>query len=406
MVHLLPRDLARGAQVFARALRDRLDGPDTPQRTVTLFRSPAGALAPDHRLDVAPGRLRRLGFDLRVVPRLRRLLRDLAPSVVVAHGGEPLKYAALAVPAGTRLVAYKIGSRHESLRGGLQLAWHRRLLRRADRVVAISNDVADEAVAQFGCDPAQVVVIPNGRDPALYRPAAAVAGTGLADSRDDAQLSPTADARNRDVADGRDGRADQRFVIDGRSGVEAGAVRVAYVGHMEAPKRPLWFVELVRRIAAVHPQVRGLMAGEGPQFDEVRQAATDLPIEVLGRCDDVPALLATADVLVLPSQREGMPGVLVEAGMGGLPVVTTDVSGARDVVDDGVTGYVVPVDDLDRLVERTAGLVADPAERSVIGQAARRRCVEHFGVDAVVQAWSDLLADLGAGVAASRGGSS
>lgn len=165
VVHLLPTDLAQGPQTFAHTLRDRLDEPGTPHRTATLFQSPGGTLEPDYALDVVPGRMRRLGFDPRVVPPLRRLRRALVPRVVVAHGGEPLTYASFARPAGSRLVAYEIESRHESVQGGVPSPWHRRLMRRADRVVAVSDQVAAEAVDVFGCDPGRVVVIPDGLDP-------------------------------------------------------------------------------------------------------------------------------------------------------------------------------------------------------------------------------------------------
>jgi hypothetical protein len=185
VVHLLPTDLAQGPQTFAHTLRDRLDGPATPHRTATLFQSPGGTLEPDYALDVVPGRMRRLGFDPRVVPPLRRLRRALVPGVVVAHGAEPLMYASFARPAGSRLVAYEIEGRHESRQDGVPSSWHRRLLRRADRVVAVSDHVAAEAVELSGCDPGRVVVIPDGRDPERFGLDAAVGAwsdvlTGLA----------------------------------------------------------------------------------------------------------------------------------------------------------------------------------------------------------------------------------
>ena len=97
ILHLLPVDLERGAQTYARDLRRRLDGDHAEHRTMTLFRSPNNdTLAADYRLDVPNGRLRGLGVDPRVVLRLRRRYRDMRPPVVVAHGGEPLKYAVLA----------------------------------------------------------------------------------------------------------------------------------------------------------------------------------------------------------------------------------------------------------------------------------------------------------------------
>ncbi len=107
-------------------------------------------------------------------------------------------------------------------------------------------------------------------------------------------------------------------------------------------------------------------------------------------------LLGRADVLVFPSrpQGEGMPGVLIEGGLSGLPVVATDVPGVRTVVEDGVTGYVVGVDDLDGMVAHLARLVGDAGLRTTMGAAARRRCTERFSIGAVGALWLQVLTPL------------
>jgi glycosyltransferase involved in cell wall biosynthesis len=348
VVHVLPKDMARGAQVFAKVLRDRLDGPAATHRTLTLFDAPVGALNPDHSLGLSPGLLRRAGLDLRVLRRLRNALGELEPDIIVAHGGEPLKYCTLARPAGTKLVYYKIGSSRSVARHRLRSRWHHHLMCSADKVVAISDDLAAEAHDVFGVAPDRAVIIPNGRDPAPFR------------------------------------AADH----------EAKPVQLAYVGHIEAPKRPLWFVDVVRSVTAEHPDVCAVMAGDGPLLGELREATQGLPVEVLGRRDDVADILAASHVLVSPSSREGMPGVFIEAGLSAVPVVSTDVAGASTVLEDGVTGHIVPLDDLDGLTARTLDLVADSTMRRKMGEAAHQRCLDHFSVDAVADRWANLFAQL------------
>jgi glycosyltransferase involved in cell wall biosynthesis len=87
-----------------------------------------------------------------------------------------------------------------------------------------------------------------------------------------------------------------------------------------------------------------------------------------------------------------MPGVLIEAGMTGLPVVTTAVPGARDVVVDNLTGFVVPVDDFGALVRAARTLVDDAALRASFGEHARARCREQFTSEASFDRWRALLA--------------
>ena len=103
--------------------------------------------------------------------------------------------------------------------------------------------------------------------------------------------------------------------------------------------------------------------------------------------------LQEADVLVFPSapDGEGMPGVLIEAGLCGLPVVATRVAGASTVVDDGRTGLLVRVDDADALGRAVSGLVRDPALRHSMGQAAHDRCTAKFALPVVADRWDALL---------------
>lgn len=121
-----------------------------------------------------------------------------------------------------------------------------------------------------------------------------------------------------------------------------------------------------------------------------RRAAVDAPgqVEFLGRHEDVVPLLWAADAMVLTSSSEGVPGVLIEAGLCGLPVVASDVGFVRDVVVPGETGYVVPPEDVDGFA---AALERAVRERLALGGAARRHCVERFDLERVVDEWERLI---------------
>ncbi len=348
IVHVLPADLARGAQVFARLLRETLDGSPDEHLTLTLFASAPAQLRPDVALGVRSGTFRRAGLDPRAVVALRKALGKLRADVVVAHGGEALKYATLACPDQARLVYKKTGTSADQLGHPLRRALHRWLVRRPDVVVAVSDDVADEACGLLRLQPERVVVAPNGRDPAVYRP---------------------------------------------RTGSARQPPRLIFVGQLTAGKRPERFLQLIRALRQRGLSVDGTLVGEGPLFEPVESEALDLYVEVYGRREDVPELLAEADVLVFPgtSDGEGMPGVLIEAGLSGLPAVTTAVSGARTVVDDGVTGFIVPTNDFDALVDAAETLVTDSDLRASMGIAARQRCVEHLTLTASAHRWQTVF---------------
>ena len=107
-------------------------------------------------------------------------------------------------------------------------------------------------------------------------------------------------------------------------------------------------------------------------------------VEVLGHVGDIPALFSKADVVVLPSYREGLPKVLAEAAAAGAAVVTTDVPGCRDATVPGVTGLLVPSGDAAALADAIASLVIDRARCARMGEAGRELAQQRFSLDHVI----------------------
>ena len=344
MLHLLPLDLARGAQTYARALRESLDSSSVEHLTIALFEAEPSLLKPDVRLSAPNGLGRRIGLSPTALLTLRKALKGLKPDVVIAHGGESLKYAALVLPSGTKLVYHKVGTAAELLRNPLRRAFHRAIAHRADLVAGISREMAEEAVSLNHSAEDRTVCIPNGRDPHAYRH---LANPGSS--------SP---------------------------------VRFIFVGHLTRTKRPEWFVQAIEELDRRAIDVRGTVVGDGPLMADLREGAPQR-VRFLGSRDDVPRLLAQADVFLFTSmpEGEGLPGVLIEAGMAGLPIIATEVSGADTVVEDGVTGFVVPIDNFTLFVEKAEALARNPRLRSDMGAAARQRCTTHFTLSASVDAW-------------------
>jgi glycosyltransferase involved in cell wall biosynthesis len=99
---------------------------------------------------------------------------------------------------------------------------------------------------------------------------------------------------------------------------------------------------------------------------------------------DVVARLATVDVFVLTSSWEGMPGSVLEAMASGLPVIASNVNGTREVVADGVTGFLVPMNDAEATAEALVKLARDPKLRHRMGALGRARIQEHFSVERMV----------------------
>ena len=119
----------------------------------------------------------------------------------------------------------------------------------------------------------------------------------------------------------------------------------------------------------------------------------------LGHVDDIPALFETVDMVALPSYREGLPKGLIEAGAFGLPLITTDVPGCREVVTHEVDGLLVPVRDAAALAAAIARLQDDPLLRARLGQAARAKVLAEFDERIVIErtfaVYRELLPEFG-----------
>jgi glycosyltransferase involved in cell wall biosynthesis len=117
-------------------------------------------------------------------------------------------------------------------------------------------------------------------------------------------------------------------------------------------------------------------------------------VEWWGHRADMPQVLASAQVVVLPSYREGLPNVLIEAAACGRAVVTTDVPGCRDAIDPGVTGILVPVRNALALADAMDDLINDPLRCKVMGDAGRALAEKAFDVRQVVVAHLQIYQEL------------
>ena len=195
-------------------------------------------------------------------------------------------------------------------------------------------------------------------------------------------------------------RADQVELIAG-SGVDL----ARYVAFPIAPREPIVllparmlrdkgvheFAAAAAQLRSKFPSWRFLLAGTADYDNPSRIGPAELKewqlggaVEWLGHVDDMPALYARTSIVCLPSYREGMPKVLLEAAAAGCAVVTTDVVGCRDAIRQGVSGDLVPPQDSRALAQVLAALIEDRARRERYGSAGRQLAVERFGIDAVI----------------------
>lgn len=184
------------------------------------------------------------------------------------------------------------------------------------------------------------------------------------------------------------------------SGLSADDRVLAVASRLEAAKGVGVAVEALARLRASRPDVVLLVAGSGVDATALRRRARVLgvasAVRFLGLVDhdELPAVLAAADLFVLPALGPGgFPLSALEASAAGLPVVASDVPGAREAVVDGVTGVLVPAGDADALGRTVEELLSDTARRRELGKQGRALAEQRFSQAVVSEAVEKLLVE-------------
>ena len=182
--------------------------------------------------------------------------------------------------------------------------------------------------------------------------------------------------------------APDREGLERELGIDRGAFLVGCVGYLAAHKGHEVLLEAAARVAPEMSHLRLLILGEGSERPrlEAQAAAGELAGRVVfaGFRDDVPRLMASLDLFVLPSlSGEGSPAVLKEAMASGVPVVASDLDGIREIVEEGKEALLVPPGHRERLAAAIRRAAADPGVRAALAAAGRTR-VQEFSADRMV----------------------
>ena len=163
-------------------------------------------------------------------------------------------------------------------------------------------------------------------------------------------------------------------------------LQCAFIGRVTQIKRPDRFLDVVSKIMTNGVQIEFFIAGDGDLLEVCRERIEreNLPVKVLGWQNNIAKVLAAADIVILTSDNEGTPLSLIQAGMAGLPVVTTRVGSVPEVVLDGRTG-IITSSDVEEISDALLRLAHNPDLRAQMGAAAREFTLANFGVARLVR---------------------
>jgi sugar transferase (PEP-CTERM/EpsH1 system associated) len=311
---------------------------------------------------------KRAGKDVRLYAKMHELLRKLSPNIVHTRNRPALDMLAPAALAGVkRLVHSEHGLDMIELHGR-----HVRynLLRRLSRIVvdkyiAVSSDLAKWLHSEIGIPEEKIALIYNGVDTDGFRP------------------GPSS-------------------VILPHGFLPPNPFLIGTIGRLEPVKDQLTLARAFCRLLELHPVLRHtarlLIVGDGALREEIEQVLRDgnaLELAWLpGFRDNAADFYRTLNLFVLPSRREGISNTLLEAMATGLPIVATAVGGTPEIVTDGVSGTLVPADNVDAMAQAILSYIQDHNLLKSHGVAGRKRALEQFSLTSMAENYQRLYESL------------
>ena len=380
VVHVITRMILGGAQentlITVAGLKE------SPRYDVTLVTGPA--IGPEGELlDAA----RKCGVRVIVVPEMRRevnpwldgvalasllaILRRLRPAIVHTHSSKAGILARLAarlcrVPTIVHTIHGLPFHPYQGWLANKLFVWlERGAARWTDQIVTVADAMIEQAVAARVASRSRFRTIYSGMDV-------------------DAFLR-----RDWDVA-----------AIRARLGLTPDDLVVGKIARLASLKGYEHVIDVAPAVVEEFPRAKFLFVGDGARRHElerrVRQLGITGRVVFAGLVDaqKIPEMIAAMDLVVHASLREGLARVLPQALISGKPVVSFDVDGAREVVIDGETGYLVEPESRPRLLDAMRALLADPQRRAALGAAGCARCAEQFRAGVMVSRIADLYEEL------------
>jgi sugar transferase (PEP-CTERM/EpsH1 system associated) len=303
---------------------------------------------------------RRAGNDPALVGRLYRAFKRERPDIVHTHAWGTLVEGLVA--ARLARVPVVVHGEHGTLQTKPHQRWVQRLAwGRVNAVLSVSSRLSERMAREVRFAIERIRTIPNGVDLARFR------------------------GGDRDAA---------RLAL----GIPREAVVVGTVGRLVPVKDQRSLVSAAAALRACLADLQVLLVGDGPLRDDLDRQIQALGlgpvVRLLGTRADIEHVLPAFDVFVLPSLSEGMSNTIQEAMGSGLPVVATDVGGARELVVPGETGLLVPAGDPDALASALLSLAQAPAQRAAMGAAARRRAEAVFSLERMIGDYERVYLEL------------
>ncbi len=304
-------------------------------------------------------KLRYNRFSPGIVLELYRLMKKKQIHVVRTHRYRSNLYGRLAAfLAGVPVIIASVHDNYRTDKRPMRRIMNRILSKITDKIVAVSEDVKEDIIRYDRIDPSKIEVIPNGIDVERFNPE-----------------KNTTDIR-------------KEFSL------EEDDIVIGFIGRIVPAKGLEYLLDALPYLKGEFKSIKLLIVGEGSLVEELKERAKKNNIfdNILftGKRRDIPEILASINIFVMPSIAEGLPNALLEAMAMGKPIVTTEVGGIPEIVKNGFNGLLVPPRDTVSLSKAIKELISNDRLAAKLGQAARDLVHDNLSIKAIAQKWQSL----------------
>ena len=312
-------------------------------------------------------------FNLRVILQLSSLIKKERVDIVHSQGARADFFARIAAKlAGAPNVVSTVpmpveGFDVHPIRKLIYIIFSRFSERFVDRFLVVSDALEKIMIEKHGIEPQKVVKIYNGIETDEY----CISGEEI---------------------------ACRRSSFRKKSDLGENVPVIGVIGRLVWQKGFKYFIEAIPDVLKEFKDARFLLIGEGELEDELKVKSKKLKLEdkiiFTGFMDDIRDVLASIDILVIPSLQEGLPVVLLEAMAMKKPIVAANIEGIMEILENGVTGLLVPPGNSKALAETIINMLTHKDKALQMGLSARKIVEERFGVDIMVQKVEEVYEEL------------
>lgn len=354
----------RGAQVFAAELSTMLSEAGHEVLFVGLYATKENILIAKGAKNIDLQGTKK-AFDYGLFKRLQQLIKETKPDIIQANGSDTLKYAVLVKYFNPQLhIVYRNISMVSAWTkdASLKKTINRLLFKKVDRVTSVGQQSLEDLVKTYGYPLAKTKLIRRGIPQLNFNPQ---------------------EARNKTAE--LFGFPSTDFVI-------------MHIGQFSAEKNHAFIIESFKKVIQQHANARLIFIGEGKKYKEttelVEREGLQKNIFFAGYRENVQEFLAGADVFVMGSTIEGVPGVVLEAGMQSVPSVAVNVGGVGEVVQNGKTGILLSTHDSSAFGNAIVSLMENSPLRTTLGSNAKEFVMKNYSLQNCLREFEWLYNDI------------